>query len=222
MSGSIFADRGAYYEAINRASRTLDATAWIGYFARLLTTVAGLFSEHLLFVARRNAFLAAHEANWNARQAKAIRRMLAEGPDGFKGGMTPRKHCSITGTSRATATRDLTSLPPRHPFPHRLQPRRPPHPPPRPLTRHSTPSASLPSRRLPKTRFHSLENHTLSPADEQEEAQEKTCPIFFSFSAPRFHSIVARRSPFTARSVAKSTKKPDAEYAPGKSFDCGI
>ena len=36
--------------------------------------------------------------------------MLADGPDLFQGGMNVRKYVGITGTSRATATRDLAEL----------------------------------------------------------------------------------------------------------------
>lgn len=44
--------------------------------------------------------------------------MLEEGPDGFEGGMSAKKYMTITGASKATATRDKTwsrsisSLPP--------------------------------------------------------------------------------------------------------------
>jgi Fic family protein len=36
--------------------------------------------------------------------------MFKEGIDGFKGGLSAENYISITGTSRATATRDLQSL----------------------------------------------------------------------------------------------------------------
>ena len=46
----------------------------------------------------------------NERQEKVIARMLREGIDGFKGGLSAEKYIGITKTSRATATRDLTDL----------------------------------------------------------------------------------------------------------------
>ena len=46
----------------------------------------------------------------NERQAKVVERMFREGPDGFKGGLSAENYISITGTSRATATRDLSEL----------------------------------------------------------------------------------------------------------------
>jgi len=39
-----------------------------------------------------------------------LRRMLEEGPDGFEGGMSAKKYMTITGASKATATRDLQDL----------------------------------------------------------------------------------------------------------------
>ena len=46
----------------------------------------------------------------NDRQLRALRRMLDEGPNGFAGGMSAKKYMSITGASKATATRDLQGL----------------------------------------------------------------------------------------------------------------
>jgi len=46
----------------------------------------------------------------NERQAKAIARMFREGPGGFQGGLSADNYLKITGTSRATATRDLQDL----------------------------------------------------------------------------------------------------------------
>ena len=46
----------------------------------------------------------------NDRQEKALQRMLREGPDGFKGGLSASNYVSITGASPATTTRDLADL----------------------------------------------------------------------------------------------------------------
>jgi Fic family protein len=46
----------------------------------------------------------------NERQEKAILRMAREGANGFKGGISAENYLAITGTSRATATRDLHDL----------------------------------------------------------------------------------------------------------------
>jgi Fic family protein len=46
----------------------------------------------------------------NARQEKALLRILTEGPEGFKGGLSSGNYGAITGASPATATRDLVDL----------------------------------------------------------------------------------------------------------------
>jgi Fic family protein len=50
----------------------------------------------------------------NERQKKALLRMLREGPDGFKGGLSAGKYANLTGASSATATRDLADLVAKH------------------------------------------------------------------------------------------------------------
>jgi Fic family protein len=46
----------------------------------------------------------------NLRQEKVILRLLREGPQGFKGGLSADNYITISQTSRATATRDLQML----------------------------------------------------------------------------------------------------------------
>ena len=46
----------------------------------------------------------------NERQEKALLRMLREGPEGFKGGLSAGNYIRITGASAATATRDLADM----------------------------------------------------------------------------------------------------------------
>jgi len=46
----------------------------------------------------------------NERQEKVIARMMHEGPSGFKGGLSAENYIRLTGTSQATATRDLQDL----------------------------------------------------------------------------------------------------------------
>jgi Fic family protein len=46
----------------------------------------------------------------NERQEKVLARMFREGVEGFKGGLSAENYMAITGTSPATATRDLADL----------------------------------------------------------------------------------------------------------------
>ena len=50
------------------------------------------------------------EVNLQDRQRKVVNRLLDAGPGGFEGGLSTRKYQSLTGTSRATAYRDLSEL----------------------------------------------------------------------------------------------------------------
>lgn len=52
----------------------------------------------------------------NDRQMQILRRMLEESPDGFEGCMSAKKYMTITGASKATATRDLQDLAEKHIF----------------------------------------------------------------------------------------------------------
>jgi Fic family protein len=62
------------------------------------------------FYVAKAKFYEMHRSTLNKRQAKVVARMFREGIDGFKGGLSAENYISITGTSRATATRDLQNL----------------------------------------------------------------------------------------------------------------
>jgi Fic family protein len=62
-------------------------------------------------VLRKAQFWVAHSRDeLNERQIKALNRMFDTGPEGFTGGMTNKKYQRLTGTSPATAQRDLADL----------------------------------------------------------------------------------------------------------------
>jgi Fic family protein len=62
------------------------------------------------FYVTKAKFYEKHRGSLNERQEKVIARIFREGIDGFKGGLSAENYISITGTSRATATRDLQDL----------------------------------------------------------------------------------------------------------------
>jgi len=110
LSQSIEADRNGYYNALKAAQRSNTVTAWLVYFVRTTLDALREAEERIHFVLRKAQFFDRHAAALNPRQMKVVRRMLEEGPDGFEGGMNARKYSSITGASKATATRDLQDL----------------------------------------------------------------------------------------------------------------
>lgn len=102
--------RKNYYAALARNNRGIEITDWLVYFAE--TILAALENTHarIDFYIAKARFHDIHRGRLNIRQEKAIARMIREGPDGFKGGLSAENYISITKASRATATRDLNDL----------------------------------------------------------------------------------------------------------------
>ncbi|MEJ6395827.1 Fic family protein [Gymnodinialimonas sp. 2305UL16-5] len=102
--------RKAYYDQLERHQKTLDVTPWLDWFAETVLTAQQVTLDRVGFFIAKAHFYDRFRDRFNDRQAKAITRMFREGPDGFKGGLSAENYLSITGTSRATATRDLQGL----------------------------------------------------------------------------------------------------------------
>jgi len=110
LSKTIEADKRAYYNALKEAQRTLDITAWIAYFASVVLDAQRDAKATIQFTLKKAQFFDRYKDQLDEKQLKAINKMLDKGPDGFEGGMTAKKYMSITGISKATATRDLQQL----------------------------------------------------------------------------------------------------------------
>ncbi|GAA6178009.1 Fic family protein [Sulfitobacter pacificus] len=110
LSFTIERKRKDYYDQLERHQKTLDVTAWLVWFAEAVLEAQQVTLERVGFFIAKAHFYDRHREALNERQAKVIERMFREGPDGFKGGLSAENYISITGTSRATATRDLQEL----------------------------------------------------------------------------------------------------------------
>ena len=110
LSASIEANRNAYYDALNAAQYTLDATAWVEYFVQTCLDAQIQAEEKINFTLKKTKLFDRFEKTMNERQLKVVRRMLEDGPDSFEGGMSAKKYMAITKVSKATATRDLQDL----------------------------------------------------------------------------------------------------------------
>ncbi|MBN9427850.1 MAG: Fic family protein [Burkholderiales bacterium] len=110
LSAAIEKNKAAYYAALKAAQRTNEVTGWIAYFTQTCLQAQTQAEELVRFAFQKARFFDRFSAALNARQAEALRRMLEEGPDGFKGSMTAKKYMAITQASKATATRDLQEL----------------------------------------------------------------------------------------------------------------
>lgn len=111
LSTAIERRRNDYYDALSRASRGgMDITEWLAWFTELVLEAQAQARERIGFTLAKTRFWDRHAKRLNERQAKAIARMLREGPEGFKGGMSAQKYMKIADCSKATATRDLSEL----------------------------------------------------------------------------------------------------------------
>jgi Fic family protein len=113
LSIQISAKKTLYYDALNRAQRgSGDVTDWLVWFINIFAdscqTSLRVIDEALV---RTRFWSVNKDVPLNARQRKALSRMLGAGPGKFEGGMTPRKYMALTkANNRLTANRDLTDL----------------------------------------------------------------------------------------------------------------
>ena len=110
LSKSIESNRNNYYYALKAAQRSNEITDWINYFVKTVLDAQIDAEQEIEFTLKKTKFFDNHKDELNERQQKVVRRMLEEGHQGFKGGMNARKYVSLTGASKATATRDLQDL----------------------------------------------------------------------------------------------------------------
>ncbi len=116
--------RAAYYDALNHAQRlrgidseasAIDVTPWVQWFLQAFTRACKTSQAVVRDATDKAHFrLRAAQCQTNERQRKVLERLLEAGHmgsgGGFLGGMTTDKYAKITGTSKATATRDLGEL----------------------------------------------------------------------------------------------------------------
>lgn len=110
ISMAIEKNRKAYYAALQKAEKSLEITEWIAWFLTMLVEAQAMADQMITWTIGKFHFYNLHDSILNERQRKVIHRMFEAGPDGFQGGMNVQKYIGITGTSKATATRDLQYL----------------------------------------------------------------------------------------------------------------
>ena len=110
LSQVIESKRQLYYDQLKQAQRSLRVDSWLGYFADVVMKAQENAEELIEFSFQKIKLFDAFGKELNEREMKALNRMLDEGPGGFEGGMNAKKYMSLTGASKATATRDLQHL----------------------------------------------------------------------------------------------------------------
>ena len=112
LSEQMMRNRSEYYDALNAAQQgDIDISAWVIWFAN---TCAQACMHSCAFmdeaVQKANYWSKYAHIELNPRQKKLIQKLLDAGDGGFVGGLNAEKYIKITGTSKATATRDLSAL----------------------------------------------------------------------------------------------------------------
>lgn len=110
LAATILLRRKAYYAALEAASRGNEITAWLAWFAGMAIEAQRRTAANVEFLLDKTRLLDRLRERLNPRQEKALLSMMREGPDGLKGGVSAGNYVTITRTSTATATRDLSDL----------------------------------------------------------------------------------------------------------------
>jgi Fic family protein len=110
LAATILAKRKAYYDALEAANKNNEITEWLTWFAATAIEAQRRTTARVEFLIDKTRLLDRLRGQLNDRQEKALGRMLREGPEGFKGGLSAGNYATITGASPATTTRDLTDM----------------------------------------------------------------------------------------------------------------
>lgn len=110
LAATILARRKSYYGMLEAANKDNEITAWLQWFAAVAIEAQRCTIARVEFLIDKTRLLDRLRGEINSRQEKALLRVLREGPEGFKGGLSASNYVRITGASAATATRDLADL----------------------------------------------------------------------------------------------------------------
>lgn len=114
LSRVINRGRKTYYAMLERSNKGNEITDWLVYFAQTVLDAQAHAQALVEFLIAKTRFYDRLRGQFNERQEKVIARVFREGPGGFHGGLSAENYIRITGTSRATATRDLQDLVEKH------------------------------------------------------------------------------------------------------------
>jgi Fic family protein len=90
-----------YYAVLERNNKDLQIDGWMTYFANTILQAQDNTIKRVDFYAAKAKFYEKLRDQINERQAKVIARMLKEGIEGFKGGLSADNYISISKTWRA-------------------------------------------------------------------------------------------------------------------------
>jgi Fic family protein len=93
LAATILAKRKAYYEALEAANKNNEITAWLSWFAAIALEAQRRTIARVEFLIDKTRLLDRLREHLNHRQEKVLLRMLQEGPEGFKGGLSAGNIC---------------------------------------------------------------------------------------------------------------------------------
>jgi Fic family protein len=102
--------RKEYYQALEKCNCSLQIDEWLKFFGNAIVEAQQEAMKLLHFLIGKAKLLTRLAGQLNSRQEKTLLRIFAEGPSGFKGGLSAENYIAITKTTRSTATRDLADL----------------------------------------------------------------------------------------------------------------
>lgn len=110
LAATILLRRRSYYELLEASNKRNDIDTWLAWFAGIALEAQDRTRAQVEFLIDKSKLMDSLRGELNERQEKVLLRMLAEGPEGFKGGLSAGNYQRIAKTSPATAGRDLADL----------------------------------------------------------------------------------------------------------------
>lgn len=110
LAETIHRHRKDYYDHLHRGSISNQIDEWLAWFADIALEAQERTLTRVRFLIAKTRMLDRLSGHINERQEKALLRMFAEGPDGFRGGLSAKNYRTITDAATATVTRDLAEL----------------------------------------------------------------------------------------------------------------
>lgn len=110
LASTILLRRRSYYNMLEVSNKRNDINDWVAWFAGIALEAQERTHAQVEFLIDKSKLMDSLRDDLNLRQEKVLLRVLAEGPDGFTGGLSAGNYQRIAKTSPATARRDLADL----------------------------------------------------------------------------------------------------------------
>lgn len=109
LSKAIEAEGEKFEKQLNKARKTLKVKNWLQYFAFVIQKAQEIGEKRIQFAIVSYRFLDTFQHKLNKREQQVLLQMI-EQPEEFENEISAKHYMGITGTSKATATRDLQEL----------------------------------------------------------------------------------------------------------------